>query len=64
MVNAPAAQAALASLHPPYARRLQRRDPLTPQRRFAGELVPLLLPGSSSVQREDQRAHLRTHSQR
>ncbi len=43
---------------PSIRRRLQHGDPLPPQRRLAGELAPLLLPGGIGVQGEDQRADL------
>ena len=35
----------------------QHRHALPPQRRLPGELVPLLLPGSVSIQRQDQLMH-------
>ncbi len=43
---------------PPIRHGLQHGDVLPPQRRLAGELVPLLLPGGIGVQREDQLAHV------
>jgi hypothetical protein len=42
----------------PIRRCLQPRHALAPQRRLAGELAPLLLPGGIGVEGEDQIPHL------